>query len=230
MPRNDPCANNPCQNNGECIVANTGNGHVFYCSCVDGYTGDTCAERNGDYVVTEVWLPMSISCEDARDEDIDTAAGRYIGGPLTDKTHVELILPNLQDQYPENQVMYRFTVCEPDGFNPDRTELEESHMVEGAMQYGKYLIITRRQDVMTDDCHDFAICGLDGNNNPLGTCSDGERDNDAPPSYTCDCIDSYRFNGIDCVVNTDRQENWLGLGNFFRDNVGCHGPVHDEVN
>ena len=37
----DPCASNPCQNNGTCFTM-PDISVSFVCLCTDGFTGDTC--------------------------------------------------------------------------------------------------------------------------------------------------------------------------------------------
>ena len=118
------CNDNPCQNGGDCFLRRTTG---YYCACPVGWMGQNCDEVAGNYVVSVFHVPMTAVCPDTREEDVDTSV-TYVGGEETDRIHMEIILPELIDRYPENQIIYNRTVCLGDGQTGEN----------GARQFGRY--------------------------------------------------------------------------------------------
>lgn len=122
--------NNPCAETGECFINNIENAaYPYYCTCDTGFVGRLCDEDQRQYTISKFYVPMEDYCEDGK-EGANTNSP-YIGGPLSDKNHQEVILPALQDAYPDQDLFYRRALCYPVG----------SFGSDGARQYGEYYIV-----------------------------------------------------------------------------------------
>ena len=120
----DPCVHGTCHPHH-----NPEADSPFYCVCNEGYIGEICDDVAPEYTISRFYVPTRHRCLDSAVEGAQDLDRNYLGGPLTDESHAERILPELQRMYPDNDVYYSRTLCIRDSARGDDGE---------ARQYGEY--------------------------------------------------------------------------------------------